>query len=96
MDLSTAFDTVNHQILLDIVENRFRITETTLSWFRTYLQPRFCKVCINKSYSKPQDLGFSIPKAAVQDPHSTLNMQAPWKTSSQPIYAYMDMQMTTA
>ena len=48
MDLSTAFDTADHQILLDILENRFGITETALSWFRTYLQPRFCKVCIHK------------------------------------------------
>ena len=37
MDLSATFDTVNHQILLDILENRFGITETALSLFRTYL-----------------------------------------------------------
>ena len=61
MDLSATFDTVDHQILLDVLENRFGITGTTLSWFRTYFQPRFCKVCINKSHSKPQDLTFSIP-----------------------------------
>ena len=43
MDLSAAFDTVYCQILLDILENRFGITETALSWFRTYLQPRSAK-----------------------------------------------------
>ena len=94
MDLSTTFDTVDHLTLLDILENRFGITETALSWFRTYLQPRFCKVCINKSYSKPQDLAFQFHKAAVQAPYCTLPMQAPWKISPYPTYAYMDMQMT--
>ena len=31
MSLSTTFDTVNHQILLDVLENRFGITEIALS-----------------------------------------------------------------
>ena len=64
MDLSAAFDMVGHQILLDVLENKYGITGTAPSWFRTYLQPRFCKVCINKSYSKPQDLTFSIPQGS--------------------------------
>ena len=68
MDLSSAFDTVGHQILLDVLENRFGITETTVSWFRTYLQPRFCKVCVNKLYSKLQDLAFSLPQGSCAGP----------------------------
>ena len=68
MVLSITFHTVDHQILLDILENRSGITETTLSWFGTYLQPRFCKVCINKSYSKLQDLAFSIPQGSCAGP----------------------------
>ena len=59
---------VDHQILLDVLDNRFGITGTALSWFRTYLQPRFCKVCINKSYSKLQDLTFSIPQGSCAYP----------------------------
>ena len=68
MDLSAAFDMVDHQILLDVLENRFGITGTALSWFRTYLQPRFCKVCVNKSYSKLQDLTFSVPQGSCAGP----------------------------
>ena len=68
MDLSAAFNTVDHQILLDVLENRYGITGTARSWFRTYLQPRFCKVCINKLYSKPQDLTFSVPQCSCTGP----------------------------
>ena len=68
MDLSATFDMVDHQILLDVLENRYGITGTALSWFRTYLPPRFCKVCINKSYSKLHDLTFSIPQGSCAGP----------------------------
>ena len=68
MDLSATFDMVDHQILIDVLENRFGITGTALSWFRTYLQPRFCKVCVNKSYSKLKDLTFSIPQGSCAGP----------------------------
>ena len=68
MDLSAAFDMVDHQILLDVLENRFGITGTALSWLRTYLQPRFCKICVNKSCSKLQDLTFSIPQGSCAGP----------------------------
>ena len=68
MDLSATFDMVDHQILLDVLENRLGITGTALSWFRTYLQPRFCKVCVHKSYSKLQDLTFSVPQGSCTSP----------------------------
>ena len=68
MDLLATFNTVDHQILLDVLENRFGITGTALSWFRTYLQSRFCKVCVNKSYSKLEDLTFSIPQGSCAGP----------------------------
>ena len=40
LDLSSAFDTVDHQILLDILERRFAITDAALSWFHSYLSDR--------------------------------------------------------
>jgi len=39
-DLSAAFDTVDHHILLNILENRFCIEGTALDWFRSYLTGR--------------------------------------------------------
>ena len=42
LDLSAAFDTVNHEILIEVLEHQFGITNLALSWFKTYLYPRKC------------------------------------------------------
>ena len=96
MDFSGAFDTVDNQILLDVLENRFGITGTALSWFRRYLQPRFCKVCVNKSYSKLQDLTFFVPQGNFAVPVLYLIYASTIEDVIPPTYVYADMQMTMA
>ena len=39
LDLSVAFDMVDHDILLKILENQFWVTDTALRWFNNYLRP---------------------------------------------------------
>ena len=56
LDLSAAFDTVDHNILLKILENQFGVTDTTLKWFDSYLRPR--------PYSESQKLSFGVPQGS--------------------------------
>ena len=45
-DLSAAFDTVDHEILLLKLKKEFNITDNALQWFKSYLTGRSQKLCI--------------------------------------------------
>lgn len=62
LDLSAAFDTVDHSILLSRLSHRFEIRGTALEWFRSYLSNRTQFVNINGSTSERHVLQFGVPK----------------------------------
>ena len=37
LDMSAAFDTVDHQIMIDVLQHRFDIRDDALTWFRTFV-----------------------------------------------------------
>ena len=45
-DLSAAFDSVNHDLLLRIYDHEFGIVKKAKEWFESYLRPRSFKVCV--------------------------------------------------
>ena len=47
LDVSAAFDTIDHNILLHQLEHAFGITGTALSWIRSYLSERDQTVVVN-------------------------------------------------
>ena len=63
LDLSAVFDTVDHEVLLEIMEH-FRLTDSAIKWLDKYLRPRCLKVCIGNSYSTPKELNFSVPQGS--------------------------------
>ena len=65
MDFSAAFDTVDHDILLSVLENKFGIKDVALRWFESYLRPRSCNVSIS---SAEKQLPFSMPQGSCAGP----------------------------
>ena len=68
IDLSAAFDTVDHGILLDVLQYLFGVTGMVRKWFNSYLSPRQFQVSIGKAYSEPIDLQFSVPQGSCAGP----------------------------
>ena len=49
LDLSAVFDTVDHKILLERLENYFRVTGATLRWIKSYLANQLQRVIIGNT-----------------------------------------------
>ena len=64
IDLSAAFNTLDHTILLNILNAKYSITEQALKWFDSYLHPRSFKVVIDNNYSRPKNLEVSVPQGS--------------------------------
>ena len=66
LDLSTAFDTVDHDLLLGVLATRFGIQGKALEWYSNYLKPRRFRVTIEEEISKPRQLDYSVPQGSIQ------------------------------
>ena len=61
LDLSAAFATIDHDILLSRLCNVYGITDGALDWFRSYLIGRIQRVVIEDAISVDQEMGFEVP-----------------------------------
>ena len=68
LDLSAAFDTTDHQKLLDLLDYFFGIRGNALRWFKSYLQDRTQTVQIGSSTSEPVTLKYGVPQGSVLGP----------------------------
>ena len=68
IDLSAAFDTVNHRKLLNILCNELRIRGTALRWFRSFLSNRSQRVLIDDCFSESIVLTCGVPQGSVLGP----------------------------
>ena len=68
LDLSAAFDTANHEILLKRLNSKISICGTALDWFRSYLTNRTQVVLIDGRKSQSHELKCGVPQGSVLGP----------------------------
>ena len=68
LNLSAAFNMVNHDILLQVLKNQYGIDGKALDWYDSYLHPRSCMVQVKESTSTLQPLEFSVPQGICGGP----------------------------
>ena len=68
LDLSAAFDTIDHNIHLNRLENYVGISGTALSWFKSYLSDRYQFVVVNDEMSYQSQVQYGVPQGSVLGP----------------------------
>jgi hypothetical protein len=69
LDLSAAFDTIDHQILFNRLEYSTGVTKDALLWFKSYLMDRTQSVAIGSVQSDDIKLRFGVPQGSVSYMH---------------------------
>ena len=68
LDLSAAFDTVSHELLLDQLKYQFGINSSALSWIESYLTQRSQKVVTDDLESDTVTLNQGVSQGSVLGP----------------------------
>ena len=68
LDMSAAFDTIDHDILVNRLHSEYGIGGCVLNWFDTYLRDRTSRVCVLGNYSSVHPLKYGVPQGSVAGP----------------------------
>ena len=67
LDLSKAFDTVNHEILIKKLEH-YGIRGVAKHWFESYFRGRYQTVTVNETKSSTNIISCGVPQGSVLGP----------------------------
>ena len=62
LDMSAAFDTIDHGIMLSRLRDRFGISGTALKWFESYMDNRSQNIQVRDTISEEQAVAFGVPQ----------------------------------
>ena len=82
LDYSSAFDTIDHNSMLQRLTNRYSVSGHAIGWFESYLENRTQSVVINGALSNPQVPFCGVPQGSVSGPLCFTLYTSPSKTSS--------------
>ena len=68
LDLSAAFDTIDHSILFNRLAADFGIKGTVLNWFKSCITGRSFRVCVGGTKSETMSLQFGVPQGSIIGP----------------------------
>ena len=68
LDLSAAFDMVDHSVLVNVLKNKYGINDVTLSWFKNYLQDCRFHVVVEDMISQERTMNYSVPQGSLLGP----------------------------
>ncbi len=68
LDLTVAFDTVDHDILISTLETHIGVVGKALDWFKFYLSSQHQSVYINGTKFDTKELRSGIPQGSIFSP----------------------------
>ena len=68
IDLSAAFDTLDPDTLFERLQSFVGLSDTALSWFKSYILERTMSVYGVNSHSEPKRIKFGVPQGSVLGP----------------------------
>jgi len=95
LDLTAAFDTVDHDLLMLRLERQFGFRGVVLQWFRSYLSDRSFRVVLSTSTSFLVHLFCSVPctRISFRSTHVILYMADLADVGELPFVCYADSQI---
>jgi len=68
LDLRAAFDTIEHSILLNILQQDFGVAGTALNWFDSFLSGRKQRILVGDETSDDFNLNCGVPQGSCMGP----------------------------
>lgn len=68
LDLSAAFDTIDHDLMLQRLEESLGVKGAVLKWFSSYLKNRTSEISIEYEKSNPAKCKYGVPQGSVLGP----------------------------
>ena len=77
LDMSVAFDSIDHPILIQRLKDRFGLHESVASWFQSHFENRTMRVSIKNVLSDEHALNYSLSQGSIIRPQSFILYTSP-------------------